>query len=185
MARRTVTWMAAAVLAVLIVPVAPAAAGGGCHQGVTQGNGDTVEMVDACFTPTILTVDPGETVTFVNTDPMAHNVTSNVWGYFEEMNEGDAFTATFDQPGIYPYACAYHPGMTGAIVVGSGTGAGNGETVSVEPLVQPQASPVVEVRTVTQDSGSAPIAIGWIVGAALGLAIGLGIGFVLNKRAGA
>jgi hypothetical protein len=32
MARRTVIWMAAAVLAVLIVPVAPAAAGGGCHQ---------------------------------------------------------------------------------------------------------------------------------------------------------
>ena len=45
MARRTVTWMAAAVLAVLIVPVAPAAAGGGCHQGVTQGNGDTVEII--------------------------------------------------------------------------------------------------------------------------------------------
>ena len=110
-------------------------------------------------------------------------MTSNVWGYFEEMNEGDAFTATFDQPGIYPYACAYHPGMTGAIVVGSGNGAGNGETVSVEPLVQPQASPVVEVRTVTQDSGSAPVAIGWIVGAALGVAIGLGIGFVLMKRA--
>lgn len=183
MARRTVTWMAAAVLAVLIVPVAPAAAGGGCHQGVTQGDGDTVEMVDACFTPTILTVDPGETVTFVNTDPMAHNVTSNVWGYFEEMNEGDAFTATFDQPGIYPYACAYHPGMTGAIVVGSGTGAGNGETVSIDSVDLPQASPVVKVRTVTQESSSAPIAIGWIVGGVFGLALGLGIGFVLNKRA--
>ncbi len=58
MARRTVIWMAAAVLAVLIVPVAPAAAGGGCHQGVTQGDGDTVEMLDACFTPTILRSTP-------------------------------------------------------------------------------------------------------------------------------
>ena len=46
MARRTGIWMAAAFLAVLIVPVAPAAAGGGCHQGVTNGDGDTVEMVD-------------------------------------------------------------------------------------------------------------------------------------------
>jgi plastocyanin len=180
MARRTVIWMVAAFLAVLIVPVAPAAAGGGCHQGVTHGDGDTVEMVDACFTPTILEVDPGETVT---TDAMAHNVTSNVWGYFEEMNEGDAFTATFDQPGVYPYACQYHPGMTGAIVVGSGTGAGNGETVSVDSIELPQASPVVQVRTVTQSSGSAPIAIGWIAGAVLGLALGLGIGFVLKKRA--
>ena len=112
---------------------------------------------------------------------MTHNVTANVWGYFEDMNEGDAFTATFDQPGVYPYACAYHPGMTGAIVVGSGTGAGNGETVSVDSVELPQASPVVKVRTVTQDSGSAPIAIGWIAGAALGLALGLGIGFVVRK----
>lgn len=183
MAGRTVVLMAAASLAVLIVPVAPAAAGGGCHQEVTQGGGDTVEMVDACFTPTILRVDPGETVTFANTDPMAHNVTSNVWGHFEEMNEGDAFTATFDQPGVYPYACAYHPGMTGAIVVGSGNGAGNGETVSVDSVELPQASPVLEVRTVTQDRSSAPITIGWIVGGVLGLALGLGIGFVLNKRA--
>ena len=181
MARRTVICMAAAFLAVLIVPVAPATAGGGCHQGVTNGDGDTVEMVDACFTPTILTVDPGETVTFVNTDPMTHNVTANVWGYFEGMNEGDAFTATFDQAGVYPYACQYHPGMTGAIVVGSGTGAGNGETVSVDSIELPQASPVVQVRTVTQSSCSAPIAIGWIAGAVLGLALGLGIGFVLKK----
>jgi plastocyanin len=185
MARRTVMWMVAAFLAVLIVPVAPAAAGGGCHQGVTQGDGGTVEMIDACFTPTILQVDPGETVTFVNTDPMTHNVTANVWGYFEDLNEGDAFTATFDQPGIYPYACAYHPGMTGAIVVGSGTGAGNGETVSVDSVELPQASPVVRVRTVTQDPSSAPITIGWIAGAALGLALGLGIGFVVRKRSGA
>jgi plastocyanin len=181
MARRTVIWMVAAFVAVLIVPVGPAAAGGGCHQGVSHGDGDTVEMVDACFTPTILQVDPGETVTFLNTDPITHNVTANVWGYFEDMNEGDAFTATFDQPGIYPYACAYHPGMTGAIVVGSGTGAGNGETVSVDSVDLPQASPVVKVRTVTRDPSSAPITIGWIAGAALGIALGLGIGFVLKK----
>ena len=71
--------------------------------------------------------------------------------------------------------------MTGAIVVGSGTGAGNGETVSVDPVELPQASPVVKVRTLTQESGSAPIAIGWIAGGVLGLALGLGIGFVLKR----
>jgi plastocyanin len=181
MARRTGIAIAAAFLAVLVVPVAPAAAGGGCHQGVTQGTGDTVEMVDACFTPTILKVDPGETVTFVNTDPMTHNVTANLWGHFDDMNEGDGFTATFDRPGVYPYACTYHPGMTGAVVVGGGTGAGNGETVSVDPIELPQASPVVRVRTVTRDPGGAPIAIGWIVGGLLGLALGLGIGFARAK----
>lgn len=177
MARRMGIVMTAAFLVVLIVPAAPVVAGGGCHQGVTHGTGDTVEMVDACFTPTIIEVDPGQTVTFVNADPMTHNVTANVWGFFDDMNEGDAFTATFDEPGVYPYACAYHPGMTGAVVVGSGTGAGNGETVSVDSIELPQASPVVRVRTVTQDSSGVPIAIGWIAGGVLGLALGLGIGF--------
>ena len=110
MARRTVIWMAAAFLAVLIVPVAPAAAGGGCHQGVTQGDGDTVEMVDACFTPTILTVDPGETVTFVNTDPMTHNVTANVWGYFEEHERGRRVHRDVRPAGYLPVRVRLPPG---------------------------------------------------------------------------
>ena len=55
-------------------PRDPAIAGGGCHSGATQGEGDTVELLDACPTPTILTIDPGGTVTFVNKDPFTHNV---------------------------------------------------------------------------------------------------------------
>ena len=51
----------------------------------------------------------------------------NAWGHFEDMIEGDAFTVRFDDAGIYPFACNYHPGMTGAIVVGDGKGAGNAE----------------------------------------------------------
>ena len=48
MARRSAIVIAAAFLTVLIVPAIPAAAGGGCHTGATQGKGDTVELVDAC-----------------------------------------------------------------------------------------------------------------------------------------
>ena len=46
MIRRTAV-LAACLLAVVLVPALPAAAGGGCHGGVTQGKGDTVEMIDA------------------------------------------------------------------------------------------------------------------------------------------
>ena len=151
MARRTVTWMAAAFLAVLIVPVAPAAAGGGCHQGVTQGNGDTVEMVDACFTPTILTVDPGETVTFVNTDPLAHNVDGEPVGPLRGPERGRRVHGDVRRAGYLPVRVRLPPGDDRPIVVGSGTGARErGHRVDVDPLVQPEASPVVEVRTVTQ-----------------------------------
>ena len=33
---------------------------------------------------------------------------------------------SFDEAGTYPFACSYHPGMTGAIVVGDGKGVAGG-----------------------------------------------------------
>jgi plastocyanin len=183
MTRRSGILAAAAFVAVLVLPAIPAGAGGGCHSGVSQGTGDTVEIVDACFTPTTLSVQPGDSVTWVNTDSFVHNVGGNLWGHYDDLNGGQSFTATFDKPGIYPYACTYHPGMTGAIVVGDGVGVGNGQDVGVSSLEQPEASPVVEVRTVTGPASSAPVAIGWVAGAAIGLGIGLGIATLVRRKA--
>src|SRR5262245_6182364 len=182
MFRRTGILAAAASLAVLVLSALPAAAGGGCHSGVTQGSGDTIEIVDACFTPTTLSIQPGDSVTWVNTDPFVHNVGGNLWGHFDDLNAGESFTATFDRPGISPYACNYHPGMTGAIVVGGGLGAGNGETVQVSSFGQAEASPAVQVRTVMEPASSAPIAFGWVAGTAIGLGIGLGIAALVRRR---
>ena len=181
MARRSAIVIAVAFLPILIVPAIPAAAGGGCHTGATQGKGDTVELVDACPTPTILTIDTGGTVTFVNEDPFAHNVIGSSWGHPEDLNQDEAFTARFAEPGVYPWACWYHPGMTGAIVVGDGTGVGNGAAVDVSSFSQPEPSPMVEVRTVTPAS-SAPAVAGWVIGPLLGIGIGLGIAALIRRR---
>ena len=180
MARRSAIVMAATVVTVLLVPAIPAAAGGGCHSGGTQGTGDTVELIDACPTPTILTIDTGGTVSFVNEDPFAHNVIGSAWGHPEDLNQGDGFTATFDEPGVYPWACWYHPGMTGAIVVGDGTGVGNGAAVAVSSFSQPEPSPVVD--TVTRQASSAPAVAGWVIGPLLGIGIGLGIAALIRRR---
>lgn len=165
-----------AAMTVLGVP-GTALAGGGCHSGVTENDatGDkdvTIRMVDACFTATVTTVDPGTPVTFVNADlGVTHNVGGNQWGHFEDMIEGDAFTATFDEAGIYPFACNYHPGMTGAIVVGGGTGSGGGESITVEAFEPATKS----VRTVTAEPDG--IATGVVAGVGvIGLALGAGIG---------
>jgi plastocyanin len=175
--------VAAASTAVLTVPWAgPAAAGGGCHVGPTQGQGDTVEMVKACFTPSILRVDPGTEVTFVNNDPVTHNVTASDWGLFDDMDQGDSFSARFAEPGIYPYACTYHPGMTGAVVVGDGVAGGSG--MDVAPGSASETKPAVEVaadQTAT-DGGSTPV--GWFAGGIIGLVIGAGLG-LLRGRTGA
>ena len=82
------------------------------------------------------------------------------------MAKGDAFTATFDGAGIYPFACQYHPGMTGAIVVGDGKGAGSGAGITVEPFSAPDPETVTRVGG--QDGGtpgrvgsSRPVSSGW------------------------
>ena len=182
MVGRIASVLAAVALAALLMPAPPAIAGGGCHSGATQGKGDTVELLDACPTPTILTIDPGGAVAFVNKDPFAHNVIGSSWGHPDDLNQGEAFAATFAEPGVYPWACWYHPGMTGAIVVGDGTGVGNGESVSVASFGQPEPSPVIEVRTLTEQASSTPTVTGWVAGTVIGVGIGLGIGVLVRRR---
>ena len=168
-----------AAIVVLGVPGA-ALAGGGCHSGVTENDatGDkvaAVRMVDACFAATVTTVDPGQPVTFANDDlGVTHNVGGNQWGHFEDMVEGDAFTVTFDEAGIYPFACNYHPGMTGAIVVGDGQGAG-GDDITVEAF-EPTPKPVTPVAAEPDGVPTGIVAGVGLIGLAIGAALAIGAG---------
>ena len=186
MVRRAIFVLAATMLVSLAVPALPASAGGGCHDGVTTGAGDTVDLKDLCFFPTTLHVDPGNAVTFVNYDATTHNVTANGWGNFEGMQQGDTFRVTFAEAGIYPYACMYHPGMTGAIVVGNGTGAGNGEAVTVTSYDLPAPSPEAGLAEANpqapETTGSS--AVGWVAGGGIGLGLGVAAGLLLRRRPG-
>lgn len=177
-------------VSLLILGGTPAAAGGGgCHAGITSANaadGETasVEMIDACFTPTTLRVEPGAQVAFVNRDVgLTHNVGGNYWGHFEDMHRGDGFMATFEQPGTYPYACSYHAGMTGAVIVGDGSGAGDGELIDVQAFETPDPVVVTRTRSVAPESSSTT----WIAAGALGLLIGAagGIGLMKLRRTAA
>jgi len=187
---RRLALAATLVLAAIAVPALPASAGGGgCYGGATQGTGTDVFLAEACPTPSILQVDPGATVTFTNKDPFAHNIIGNAWGHPDDINQGDSFTATFDKPGVYPYACWYHPGMTGAIVVGTGMGAGNGATVSLGSAPVPSASPAAEAAVQAPVSSADPAPadntsnpVGWFGGGAIGLALGAGVVLGLRRR---
>jgi plastocyanin len=180
--------VAAAATALLALPWAgPAGAGGGCHEPLSEGTGNTVAMKMACFGPSILRVDPGTEVTFVNRDALVHNVSANGWGQYEDMYQGDAFTATFREEGVYPFACNYHAGMTGAVVVGHGTGAGSESSV-----MGPSAGTAPD--TAAADSGklasrqgrvaSSRLLGGWIGGGIAGLALGAGLALVWRRRGG-
>ena len=75
------------------------------------------------FEPCELTIDVGDTVTFVNNELPPHNV---IFADHDELSHGDlAFTAgesfdvTFEQPGDYAFQCDPHAGagMKGVIHV--------------------------------------------------------------------
>ena len=131
----------------LIFMVAPlsAGAGGFCsgHEGEvkTTGSGSTVEMSENCFRPTVLRVQQGAKVTFVNNDPDVHSV-GGVGGSFGDMHKeippGESVTYAFKEKGVYPYACIFHPGMAGAVVVGDGEGPA-ASTGTASGVTQPSA----------------------------------------------
>lgn len=113
-----------AVLLLAILPAAPASAGGGgCHSpGLTEASGTAVDLSGACFSPTVLHVPVGATVTFTNRDDLAHmvNGVAGVFGDDTELWLDDTVSHTFAEPGVIPYFCFLHPSMVGALVVGDG-----------------------------------------------------------------
>jgi plastocyanin len=176
-ARRTLLVLAATAICSLALPALPAfAGGGGCHGTATTGEGDTVEISDGCFDPTTLQVDPGDRVTFVNLDPYVHNVSAVGWGHLGDLNEGDSFQATFDEAGVYPFACQYHPGMTGAIVVGDGATLAGGTPVVSDTAADTEAASNAPAAASTNTT------TGWVAGGAIGLAAGIAIGALARRR---
>jgi plastocyanin len=72
----------------------------------------------ADFSPATLTIAVGSTVIWKNTSQVAHTVTSDD-GTFDsgDLPAGATFRYTFTTPGTFHYTCAYHPWMTGTIIV--------------------------------------------------------------------
>jgi plastocyanin len=171
----------AAVLAVTsqVAQVSPAQAGGGCHSAATNGTGTTVEMKDMCFTPTVLRVRPGDSVTFVNRDDMQHTVTgtSELFGSYTGLAPQQSATYTFAKSGVYAYSCIFHPGMTGAVMVGDGSGPGLAAGVENVAVTRVKAT-AAAARPAPPAAPEPPWA--WLIAAAL--LIGGGLGYVFSQR---
>ena len=69
------------------------------------------------FVPGELTVDVGQSVTFVNIHSDEHTATGSGFDTGIIPDEGGTATVVLDTPGIFPYACQIHPEMTGVIRV--------------------------------------------------------------------
>jgi len=77
-----------------------------------------VTIQDFAFGPQTLEIAAGTTVTFTNNDSAPHTATADD-GSFDtgQLDQGASASVTFDTPGTYTYVCAFHPNMTGTIVV--------------------------------------------------------------------
>lgn len=153
----------------LVTIGATAAAGGGCHaptekQSTARGAGDVLVGIGECqFMPTVLYVDPGTKVTWINKDPVPHTVTGALmaWGSADPLDQSNRASYRFDEEGIYPYQCFFHPGMSAAVVVGDATDAKAGAApAEVAPEIEPETVPVTKPRTIdledTKDEANLP-----------------------------
>jgi plastocyanin len=93
--------------------------GGGCFSPVKTQSGSEIRMKDFCFDATVALVEPGTTVTWTNEDSEPHNVglVNAVWAS-KTLKENDSVSYRFEKPGVFPYVCYIHAGMSGAVVVG-------------------------------------------------------------------
>jgi plastocyanin len=82
--------------------------------GATAG----VAIADFAFVPAELSIAAGTTVTWTNRDSVPHTATAGDGSFDTGTIDGGASAgATFATPGTFTYACAFHPNMTGTIVV--------------------------------------------------------------------
>jgi plastocyanin len=96
--------------------------GGGAQEQpapAAEGGSTEVSMKDIKFDPGEVTVNAGDTVTWVNDDSVGHDVTGDNFKSGEPgaMQNGDTFEHTFDTAGTFDYVCSVHPGMEGTVTV--------------------------------------------------------------------
>jgi plastocyanin len=115
-----------ALLALGTLSAPTVSAGNPCFHGYQMppssvGSGTDIKLMPCSVDPTITQVGEGTEVTFINGPDYTHLITgaNQAWGSPDvEVQPNASVSYTFEEAGIYPYACALHPGMSGAIVVG-------------------------------------------------------------------
>lgn len=88
------------------------------------------------FEPGIITMDMGDSVTWVNVDDEPHTATGADFDS-GKIDPGQQATVVFNAAGSFPYSCSFHPIMTGVVEVRDESG-----NVPSQPTASPEASPL-------------------------------------------
>lgn len=187
MPRRPAVILATLALLAVALTAAPAAlAGDPCYHGFdvplrSDGSATQIKALPCAFAPTITRVPVGSTVEFFSGPDFVHLVTgaNAEWGSRDvELQPNSKVSFKFNKSGIFPYACALHRGMSGAIVVGEVSA-----PAAAAPIVP--AAPSAAAAASDQAPASSRAAatdLRPIVGLAVVAAVVLALGIVFARR---
>ena len=78
----------------------------------------TVTIDHFAYSPPVLRVPAGTTITWINHDEEPHTVTSTTGAFASAgLSRDDTFSQRFTKPGTDTYMCALHPHMKATVVV--------------------------------------------------------------------
>jgi plastocyanin len=90
----------------------------------------TITMEAVAFAPALLTVQPGDTVRWLNKDPFPHTATAVEHSFDSgEIAPNKEWKLKVGKVGTFPYVCALHPTMKGTLIVRSAGAAASGHVV--------------------------------------------------------
>lgn len=104
-------------LAIVDTPLMSAAA---VQNGASETSSTAQVKIDNfSFTPPVLNISAGASVTWLNGDDVPHTVRSvdKSFAPSPTLDTDQKFTTKFEKPGTYDYFCGMHPHMTGKIIV--------------------------------------------------------------------
>jgi plastocyanin len=80
--------------------------------------GVTIKAAGFAFAPKSVTVKKGQKVTWTNSDPAPHNITSSDGTIkSKDFTKGQSFTYTATKAGTFNYICTIHPQMKATLTV--------------------------------------------------------------------
>ena len=83
----------------------------------------TVTLRQMKFGPLPATIHVGDTIEWANNDIFVHSATARDKSFDVELKPKAHVRTTFRHAGTFAFACRYHPGMAGTLVVEASTSA--------------------------------------------------------------
>ncbi|HEY3949214.1 cupredoxin domain-containing protein [Phenylobacterium sp.] len=111
--------VAVAILAGAALATAPAAAPLAKPHAAAAGKPAlyVITLDNMKFGPAPAHVKVGDTIEWDNNDIFLHSATARDTSFNVELKPKARMRMTFIRPGVFPFYCRYHPGMTGTLVV--------------------------------------------------------------------